>query len=298
MKQFEYERVNTPKEASEKLLETEGEKESRLIAGGTALVIMLKEGILAPDRLIDISKINTMRGISYNEKTGLRIGSMATHLEIEQSEVVSRYYPSLKEAFHTIGNVRIRTVGTIGGNLAYAEPQCNPPAILAALDAKIHTSGVEGERSIRADDFILGIFESALKPGEVITEIALPPPKPNSACTFNKFTTKSETDKPTSTVATYLELDAAKNKIVDCRIVVGAVGPKTYRCPNAENSVKNAISASELDCSKAAALAAEEFEVMDDLYGPSWYKKQVTRTIVRDSLKKTVDTITRGHKSQ
>ncbi|MCL5067719.1 MAG: xanthine dehydrogenase family protein subunit M [Thaumarchaeota archaeon] len=311
MKQFEYEKVNTPQEASEKLLATEGETESRLIAGGTALVIMMKEGILAPDRLIDISKVKSMRGISYDEKTGLKIGSMTTHLEIEQSEIISNYYPSLKEAFHTIGNVRIRAVGTIGGNLAYAEPQCNPPAILGALAAIVHTSGVEGDRAIPADDFILGIFDSALKPGEVITEISLPPPKPKSACTFNKFTTKSETDKPTSTVATYLQMDSAMKKIVDCRIVVGAVGPKTYRCPNAENFAK-VQSVSELDCAKTADLAAEEFEVMDDLYGPSWYKKpvvdepygpswykkQVTKTIIRDSLNKTINVITGGVRSQ
>ena len=291
MKQFEYEKVNTPIEASQKLLETKEDQGSRLIAGGTALVIMMKEGILAPDKLLDISKVTSMRGISYDEKKGLRIGSMSTHLEIEQSEIVTRLYPSLKEAFHSIGNVRIRSVGTIGGNLAYAEPQCNPPAILAALGAEIHVASAEGERAVPADQFILGIFESALKPGEVIIEVTIPPPKPNSACSFYKFTPKSETDKPTSTVATYLQLDSSLNKVVDCRIVVGAVGPKTFRCPNAEEFVKNVKGIAELDFAKVAELASEEFEVMDDLYGPSWYKKKVTKTIIRDALKKTLSTI-------
>ncbi|MCL5068040.1 MAG: xanthine dehydrogenase family protein subunit M [Thaumarchaeota archaeon] len=291
MKQFEYEKVNTPIEASQKLLETKEDQESRLIAGGTALVIMMKEGILAPDKLLDISKVTSMRGISYDEKKGLRIGSMSTHLEIEKSDIVARLYPSLKEAFHSIGNVRIRSVGTIGGNLAYAEPQCNPPAILAALGAEIHVASTQGERAVPADEFILGIFESALKPGEVITEVTIPPPKPNSACSFYKFTPKSETDKPTSTVATYIQLDSSLNKVVDCRIVVGAVGPKTFRCPNAEEFVKNVKDIDELDFAKVTELASEEFEVMDDLYGPSWYKKKVTRTIIRDALKKTLGTI-------
>ncbi|MDG6924299.1 MAG: xanthine dehydrogenase family protein subunit M [Nitrososphaerota archaeon] len=294
MKQFEYEKVSTPLEASEKLVTAPDDQEFRLIAGGTALVIMMKEGILAPDKLLDISKVKSMRGISYNEKKGLRIGSMTTHLEIEQSDIVSKLYPSLRDAFHSIGNVRIRTVGTIGGNLAYAEPQCNPPAILAALGADVHMTGTEGDRTVPADSFILGIFESVLKLGEVITEITIPPPKPNSACSFYKFTPKSETDKPTSTVATYLQLDTTLKRATDCRIVIGAVGPKTFRCPNAESYVKSAQSVSALDCAKVAELAGEEFEVMDDLYGPSWYKKRVTKTIIRDALKKTIETITRG----
>ncbi|MDG6997397.1 MAG: xanthine dehydrogenase family protein subunit M [Nitrososphaerota archaeon] len=298
MKQFEYEKVSTPLEASEKLLAAGEDQEFRLIAGGTALVIMMKEGILAPDKLLDISKVKSMRGISYDEKTGLRIGSMTTHLEIEQSEIISRWYPSLREAFHTIGNVRIRTVGTIGGNLAYAEPQCNPPAILAALGADIHVTGTEGDRTAPADSFILGIFESVLKPGEVITEVTIPPPRPNSACSFYKFTPKSDTDKPTSTVATYLQLDPVLKKALDCRIVVGAVGPKTFRCPNAESFVKSAENVSTLDCAKVAELASDEFEVMDDLYGPSWYKKRVTKTIIRDALKNTIETITRGSQTQ
>ncbi|HKW05462.1 MAG TPA: xanthine dehydrogenase family protein subunit M, partial [Nitrososphaerales archaeon] len=264
---------------------------SRLIAGGTALVIMLKEGILTPSKLIDISEIESMRKISYDERNGLSIGSMSTHLEIENSEAVAKHYPALREAFHTIGNVRIRAVGTIGGNLAYAEPQCNPPAILAALSATIHARGKNGKREIPAEGFIKGIFESALESGEIITSISIPPPRPRSAVTFYKFTTKSETDKPTATVAVYLESEERSEKITECRIVVGAVGPVTSRCKNAENLVKKAQNFSSIDYSDVAEAASEEIEVMDDLYGPSWYKKQVTKSILIDSLKQAVEKI-------
>ena len=288
MKSFEYLKVGSPLEASQKIAEL-GEDDARVIAGGTALVIMMKEKVLSPKVLLDISQIESMRKISYSPEKGLSIGSMVTHLEIESSPDVMEYYPSLREAFHTIGNVRIRTVGTIGGNLAYAEPQCNPPAILSALDAKIQTKNSSGvERSISADDFIKGIFESALEPGELIVSVTVPPPKKRSACAFHKFTTKSSTDKPTSTVAIYVELDDALRRALDARVVVGAVGPRTYRCTNAEESIKSASDIRSIDAAKIAAIASEEFEPMDDLYGPAWYKKKVTESLIRDTLRRAI----------
>lgn len=291
MNPFEYEKANSIEDASAKILQESGGEESRLIAGGTALVIMLKENILSPKRLVDISQIEDLRKISFDETLGLKIGSMATHLEIESSEVVSKHYPALKEAFHTIGNVRVRAVGTIGGNLAYAEPQCNPPTILSALNAEIIVKSVEGERTIPAERFIKGIFEADLQPGEIISHIIVPPPMPSSTCTFFKFTQKSETDKPTSVVAIYLQSDPKKTRAQECRIVVGAVGPKTFRCKRAEEYVKS-HDFSTIGYSNVSNLASEEFEVMDDLYGPSWYKKQVTKTIIEDSLRKSILALT------
>ncbi|MGI0079629.1 MAG: FAD binding domain-containing protein [Nitrososphaerales archaeon] len=288
MKHFQYIQAASPAEASSKISQL-GEDEARVIAGGTALVIMMKEKVLTPKILIDISQIKSMRGIAYSQDKGLSIGSMATHLEIESSPFVAAHYPSLKDAFHTIGNVRVRTVGTIGGNLAYAEPQCNPPAILSALDAIVHTKDSLGkERSIPAGEFILGIFESALKPGEMITHVTVPAPRVHSACSFYKFTTKSSTDKPTSTVAVYIELDRNHKRAIETRIVVGAVGPKTYRCLKAETFVKESSDIQSLDFKRAASIAAGEFEPMDDLYGPAWYKKEVTESIIRDLLRKTI----------
>jgi aerobic carbon-monoxide dehydrogenase medium subunit len=289
LKPFSYEKVASPVEAATTILKM-GPDNARVIAGGTALVIMMKEKVLSPNLLLDISQIQSMRKISYSPDTGLNLGSMVTHLEIEDSPEVSKHYPSLKEAFHTIGNIRVRAVGTIGGNLAYAEPQCNPPAILSALGAKVQTTSASGEtRSIPMDDFITGIFESVLAPDEIITAVTIPPPKSKSSCSFVKFTTKSATDKPTSTVAIYIELDDSLKRAVEARIVVGAVGPKTFRCPEAESRIKGSPNVFSIDCSKVAKVASGEFEAMDDLYGPAWYKKKVTESIIRDTLMHTIE---------
>ena len=249
---------------------------------------MMKEDIVTPKVVVDISKVKSLKTISYDGEKGLTIGAMSTHLEIEQSPLVAKHYPSLRDAFHTIGNPRIRAVGTIGGNLAYAEPQCNPPAILAALDATIWILGKEGPRSVPADGFIKGIFESDLQPGEVITHVTVPPPRPRSAAGFRKFTTKSESDKPTATVAIYVQLDKRKKKVEYCRVVVGAVGPRTFRCPGAEEVVLGAKDIDSVDYSEVARVASSEFEAMDDAYGPEWYKKQVSASIIRELTAETI----------
>lgn len=260
-----------------------------MIAGGMVMVIMMKERIVTPKTLVDILKIPALSRITYDEKEGLTIGATATHMAIETSPDVANYYPSLREAFHTIGNVRVRSAGTIGGNLAYAEPHCNPPAILSALDARIHVVGPNGTRTIPAEDFVKGVFESALEQGEVITHVTVPPPRPRSCSRFYKFTTRSVTDKPTATVAVNVQLDPSMRKVDDCRIVVGATGPKTYRCFGAEEMVKTAGSAEGVDFGAVGLKASEEIEVIEDADGPEWYKRKTTSVIVRDVLKKAVE---------
>ncbi len=252
------------------------------------MVIMMREMIVTPKTLVDISKLPELSKITYDEKAGLTIGAASTHLQIEESAQVAEHYPSLKAAFHTIGNVRIRSVGTLGGNLAYAEPQCNPPAILSALDANVHVLGPNGPRVVPAEDFVRGIYESALEPGEIITHVTVPPPKPRTATGFYKFTTRSETDKPTAVVAVTIELDPPMKRVADCRIVVGAIGPRTYRCFGAEELVKATDGVRAIDFAAVAKKATEEFEVIEDANGPEWFKKQTTGVIIRDLLAKTV----------
>ncbi len=270
------------------------DSETSLIAGGMVLVIMMREQIVSPKTLVDISGLEELRRISYDEKEGLSIGATATHLQIESSAQVARHYPSLREAFHTIGNMRIRSVGTLGGNLAYAEPQCNPPAILTALDAQVHVLGPNGKRAIPAEDFVRGIFESALEPGEIITHVTVPAPRPRSAAGFYKFTTRSETDKPTAVVAVNVELDPTMMKVADCRIAVGAIGPKTYRCFEAEKMVKSAVGVDAMNYAGVARRALDEFEVIEDANGPAWFKKQTTAVIIRDLLSETIAAAKKG----
>lgn len=288
--------ASTTEEALAELKNSEGE--ASLIAGGMVLVTLMKERVLSPSRVIDISKIPELRKITYDEKEGLSLGATATHKQIEEFPAVVKHYPSLREAFHTIGNVRVRSVGTLGGNLAYAEPQCNPPAILSVLGGKVHVVGPGGPREIPAEDFVRGIYESALEPGEIIVRVTVPVPNPRSATGFYKFTPKSETDKPTAIVAVYVELDEPLRSVVECRIAVGAVGPKTYRCLGAEEQVRKSRGLDAIDFDAVVRTASGEFEVIEDANGPAWYKKQTTGVFLRHLLVETTEEAKRGGRAR
>jgi CO/xanthine dehydrogenase FAD-binding subunit len=119
--------------------------------------------------------------------------------------------------------------------------------------------------------------------------VTVPPPKPRSASGFFKFTPRSETDKPTAIVAVYVELDESLKKVTECRIVVGAVGPKTYRCFAAEQEVKDAKGPDRIDIPSVARTATGEFDVIEDASGPAWYKKQTTAVCIRHLLMETIE---------
>ena len=262
------------------LMERYGQ-EAAIIAGGTAIVIMMKEKILAPNYLIDLRTVSGLDQIVRTSK-GLEIGALVTHRQVETSPIVKRGAPILAEAFSTIGNVRIRNAGTIGGNLAYAEPQCNPPAILAAMDAEVNIANRRRNRVEKVSEFIKGIYESGLAEGELISHIAIPKISPKSRFSFIKFTTRSIEDKPAAVVAA--RLDFGKDKVCgDCRLIVGAVGPKTYRCHKAERILKgNTLNSRLID--EAAHKIVEEIEAMDDIYGSAWYKQELCTVLMRRAI--------------
>lgn len=274
----------TPKTITEasSFLKKHGD-DGRAIAGGTALVIMMKERVFNPEYLVDLRGLKPLRYVRLDKTRGLRIGSLTTHRMIEQSPIVAKRYPALKEAFETIGNVRIRNVGTIGGNLAYAEPQCNPPTVLSALDAEIIVSGLKGSRRIQAEKFITGIYETQLKPSEVITEIIVPPMPPKGSCKFLKFTSRSEEDKPTATVACFLQLDA-KGVCKTARLTIGAVGPVIYRCGKSESILQGKPLSDQL-LAEAADSCTDSVKALDDIYGSPWFKLEVSRVLMLRALK-------------
>lgn len=275
--------VFTPRSVSDASLFLEkNQKDARPIAGGTATVIMMKERILAPNYLIDLKKLKHLSYIKFNKVKGLCIGSLTTHRSIETSRAVAENYPALREAFASIGNVRIRNAGTIGGSLAYAEPQCNPPTILAALGAEVVLAGVKGIRRVDAHKFITGIFETKLKPNELITEVRIPRMPSGSSCKFLKFTTRSEEDKPSATIACYLQIDA-KHVCSAARLVVGAVGPRIYRCKKSESILIGKRLTNRL-LADASEVCTDKIEALDDIYGSPWYKLEISKVLMGRGL--------------
>src|SRR5262249_25760322 len=145
--------------------------DTKIISGGTALVIMLKNRLIAPATLVSLGRLQELRSIRYEPGVGLRIGALATLSEAEQSTIVREKNPTLAETFAKVGNVRVRTAATIGGNLSEADYASDPPSVLVALRARVKARGPKGEREIPLTDLFKGFYETALAHDEILTEL-------------------------------------------------------------------------------------------------------------------------------
>jgi carbon-monoxide dehydrogenase medium subunit len=277
MRRFE---ILEPKSIPEACQILAAEEDVKLIAGGTALLILIKQGIFVPKTLVNLKKIKGAGEITYNSKDGLRVGGLASIYDIESAPAVREHYPLLAEACHVVANIRIRNMATIGGNLAHADYQSDPPAALVALDAKVELTNRNGVRAVNLADFLLGMYETGLERDELLTALLLPPPPPNSRGTYLKFTTRSSEDRPCAGVAAWVQLS---NGICQAaKIVVGAVSPApvVVRDQDLVNGKKLTG-----DLIEEIALKSEAaVDPIDDLRGTADYKRHLVKVLVRRAL--------------
>src|SRR4026208_2264380 len=172
MRRFELAEPQTLEEACALLSDDD---DAKALAGGTALLTLIKHGIFVPKTLVNLKKIKGASDISYDAQTGLRVGALAAVYDIEASPLVRQHCPVLAEACHVVANIRIRNMATIGGNLAHGDYQSDPPTMLVALDAGVELVRREGTRQMKLSEFLLGSYETALEPGELLSALVVPP---------------------------------------------------------------------------------------------------------------------------
>ncbi len=252
----------------------------KLIAGGTSLLILIKHGVFLPKTLINLKKMKRAGNITFNSKSGLRVGGLATIYDLESAPVVRQHYPLLAQACHVVANIRIRNMATIGGNLAHADYQSDPPAALVALNASVELTSQSGIRSVRLVDFFVGTYETVLERNELVTAITVPPPIAKSKGTYVKFTTRSSEDRPCAGVAALVR--GSSHSCDEVRVVVGAVSPKPV-IVNTESLVQGEKLTSDL-IEEIARNAAAAVDPIEDLRGPADYKRQLVRVLVRRAL--------------
>src|SRR5881396_1269165 len=164
----------------------------RAIAGGTALMLMMKTGLFRPTRLVSLRRLNgDLRGIRVNQDGGLRIGAMTSLAQLEYSPLVASTYPVLSRALRTLSNIRIRNVATLGGHLAHGDPHMDLPPILLTLGARIQAVSPRGQRWIYVSDLFVGYYQTALAKDELITAVDIPTLPSNVYCWYEKFTARS-----------------------------------------------------------------------------------------------------------
>ena len=260
------------------LLQKHGD-DSRAIGGGTTLVILMKQRALHYPFLVDLQ---TIPGLSHitQDSDGIRIGALATHRMIELSPLVRRAFPALAEAFSHIGNVRVRQTASVGGNLAHADYRLDPPPPLLALGASVSAFGPKGPRVIPLNDFFRRMYETALEPGEILTEIKIPQMPANSRAVYLRYSTLSANDWPCVGVAAFMQKEGGRCQ--QLRLALGGVAATPLLISGLEFAHDQVLDAGVID--KLLTTVEEQISPSSDMRGSEWYKRKMARLFARKAI--------------
>ena len=264
---------------------------SKFVAGGTDVIVKLKEGWMEPDFLISLKKIKEFSELHKNEATKeLSIGALVTHAVLEKSLMIQNEYPIIYDAVSNIGSLQVRNVGTIGGNLINAVPSADGAVPMIALDGVALLHGPEGERSVEVKDLFVKPYETVLKPGEILKKITIPPQEAHTGSAYIKFGRRAAMELPLIGIGILLTLDDDLETCTKARIVLGVAAPTPMRAFEAEKSlVEQKIN--EKILVKAGQIAADESKVRDSVRGKAWHRKEMIRVQVRRMGLKCLDII-------
>jgi len=279
LRRFRLEEPGSVKEVSE-LLGRFGES-AKIYAGGTELLLAMKEGLIQYEHLIDVKGVKGLNEIKI-ENGAISIGALCTHRQLESSSVLQQKLPALVKLEQNVANVRVREVGTMGGNLCFAEPHADPGTLLIALGAKMVTEKASGKREIAAEEFFVDAYETCLEPDEVLTEIQVPIAGANSSAAYLKF---GYLERPSVGVAVALTLDQVEKSLADVKIAVGCAGPAPKRVLEAEAMLRGkSIEEARGAIAKAGEVAARAAQAISDLHGSQEYKEHIVGVLLKRSL--------------
>jgi carbon-monoxide dehydrogenase medium subunit len=256
------------------LHQSHGER-AKYIAGGTDVLVKVKERKLAPEYLISLKHIIGQDRPFLNQETGeLYIGA------IEKSPLVRAHYPILHDAVKNIGSVQIRNVTTIGGNLVNAVPSADGAIPLIALDAKVNIYGAKGQRSMELLRFFLGPGQCDLESGEILTEIVIPPLLSRTGSAYIKHGRREAMELPMLGVGVLVSLEEDMQTCAKARICLGVAAPTPIRALQAEKHLVGKV-VNEQNLTEAGKIAGEESKVRDSIRGVAWYRREMVGVLVK-----------------
>jgi carbon-monoxide dehydrogenase medium subunit len=253
------------------------------MAGGTAVVVLLSQGLLRPRYVVDLSALSELQGVGALDGGGVRIGALTSIRVLERHPAIRGGHASLAEAASQVASVRVRNVATLGGSVCYGEPQTDLPPALIALGAMASVTGPGGARSLALDRFYRGPYQTALAAGELLTEVVLPPRPSSSGGCHLKFTIGPPENKPVANASVALVVDPATQRCANVRIVLGAVGPVPVLATGAGALLQGERPDGRL-IGEAATRASEEADPTEDLRGSVWYKRRIVKVLVERAL--------------
>ena len=280
MNAFDYRAPHTVDEALA-ILGEHGE-DARVIAGGTALVTMMRQQLVRPGCLVSLRDVLGLDGIGTTNGS-LRLGALVTHREAEVSPLVRERLPVLAETFRRVATVRIRHMATIGGALAHADPNQDPPVTLMALGARVEIRGPAGPRDLSLEEFFRDYYETALAPGELVTGVNVPVPPARTGATYLKFLPRTADDYATVAVAATVTLEPDGERCREARIALGSVGVTPLRSRAAE-ALLSGERRSESLLRAAGEAAKGDVDPLSDHRGSAAYKREMTAVMVGRAL--------------
>ncbi len=257
--------------------------DARLMSGGTALVLQMKQRFSQPGHVIGLKGIPGLGDIREADDGNIRIGALCSQRQVENHPLVVERLPLVAQAYRQVATPRIRNTATVGGGLAHGDPNQDPPPSLIALGASIVLSSADGERILPAEDMFVDYFETAVRPGEIVTGLTVPPAPPGAGTAYLKFLPRTADDYATVSVAAVVALDPAGH-CQDVRIVLGSVGLTPIRAAAEEEALRGR-SLTDAEISEAAATVPEIVDPMDDHRGSADYKREMAEVFTRRAVR-------------
>ena len=278
---FDYYRAGSIAEAQQLLRRHPGAK---LLAGGHSLIPLMKMRLATPAALVDIGRIPDLKGISSSGST-LRIGALTTHAELAASSALTTACPMLAEAGAVVGDAQVRNVGTIGGNIAHADPASDLPTVLLALDATIHAVGPKGERTIPVAQFFQGMMTTALGPDEILTAIDVPSKQAGQGMAYVKFSHPASRYAVIGAAAVITSNGGKDGTCTAARVAIGGLLPAPVRCAGVERAIeKQRISPESVQRAAAEVSRVLNDDLMGDIFASAEYRKAMAPVYIGRAL--------------
>lgn len=280
---FDYHPAKTVDEALA-LLQQYGD-EAKVLAGGHSLIPAMKLRLSQPEHLIDISKIQELAYIR-EENDVIAIGALTTYTQVEYSDLLRRVFPLMPECASHIADQQVRNRGTIGGSIAHADPSADMPGVILALKAELVIQGPNGKRTVSADEFILGTFETVLEPNELLVELLFPKPAAKTGSAYTKLSNRAS-HYAIAGCAAVLSLDS-DNTCSAASVVVTGAAMQTARARATELALIGKQLTSET-IAEAASHAAEGLELVGDIHGSPEYRRQMVSVMTRRAIEQALE---------
>jgi carbon-monoxide dehydrogenase medium subunit len=284
---FTYLKPGTLQEALSML--ADHKDECKIICGGQSLLIVMRQGLLVTDYLIDIKGLNELSYITYDEKEGFKIGAITTHRAVETSDIIKQKCPVLVAVEKRLASIQVRNWGTIAGNLAHGDSSGDLAPTLIALDARIKLASSKGSRIVRLEEFYTGLFETALEKDELVVEVQIPPIRPKTAIAYKKFNL-IENDQAIAGVAAAVTIDQ-NGACKDARIVLSNAGVTPIRAKSAEKVLIGKKLTDAL-LVKAGEAAIGDADPVSDIHASEEYRRHLVKVLTKRMLKQAWDQAT------